>query len=341
MANERFRKALAREPQAIPPVWFMRQAGRYHSHYQGLRSKHSFEEMCKDPKLAAEVARGPIADFDFDVAILFSDILFPLEAMGMGLKYDPAPTLGWHLDETTLGRLKRADEAIGELAFQKQALIETRRVLPETKSVIGFIGGPWTLFTYAVEGSHKGGLEKAKKLSRLYEPFCDVLLPLLERNIALQFEGGAEVVMIFDTAAGELSPSFYQELVVPSLERLSRAFPRRLGYYAKTVQAAHLDHPLFHSRESWAGLGFDHRWQITDALRSYRHGFVQGNFDQSLLFLAPSEFKIQAEKYLERVKRLTLEERAGWVSGLGHGVLPGTPEENVRSFVRMIREVLK
>ncbi|MES2965392.1 MAG: uroporphyrinogen decarboxylase family protein [Bdellovibrionota bacterium] len=340
MANERFKKALAREPQKVPPIWFMRQAGRYHSHYQALRSKHTFAQMCKDPKLAAEVARGPIADFDFDVAILFSDILFPLEAMGMGLTYDPAPALGWHLDESTLSKLKRADEAIGELAFQKEALLETRRVLPEDKSIIGFIGGPWTLFTYAVEGSHKGGLEKAKKLSRLYRPFCDVVLPLLERNIELQFEGGAEVVMIFDTAAGELSPAFYQELVVPTLERLARAYPRKLGYYAKGVQRAHLAHPLFESKNSWAGLGFDHRWQITDALREYRHGFVQGNFDQSLLFMESREFKLQVEKYLERAKGLSIEERAGWVSGLGHGVLPGTPEQNVRDLVRMIREGL-
>lgn len=340
MANDRFIKALAREPQAVPPIWFMRQAGRYHSHYQALRAKHTFAEMCKDAKLAAEVARGPIADFDFDVAILFSDILFPLEAMGMGLKYDPAPELGWHLDETTIKKLKPANEAIEGLAFQKQAMIETRRVLPADKSLIGFIGGPWTLFTYAVEGSHKGGLEKAKRLSRLYAPFCEIVLPLLESNIALQFEGGAEVVMLFDTAAGELSPSFYQELVIPSLERLSRAFPRKLGYYAKGIQQAHLDHSLFKARDSWAGLGFDHRWQITDALRGHRHGFVQGNFDQSLLFMESSEFKLQVEKYLARAKRLSLEERAGWVSGLGHGVLPGTPEQNVRDLVRMIREGL-
>ena len=97
MTNQRFRKALQGEPQKIPPIWFMRQAGRYHRHYQSLRKVHSFKELCKNPKLAAQVALGPIEDFDFDVAILFSDILFPLEALGMGLEYNPGPRLSFRL----------------------------------------------------------------------------------------------------------------------------------------------------------------------------------------------------------------------------------------------------
>src|SRR5471030_2818467 len=97
--NEKFQNALHRVPQAVPPVWFMRQAGRYHSHYQALRKQHSFMELCKNPDLAAEVALGPILDFDYDVAILFSDLLFPLEALGMGLEYgDGGPKIGRHLN---------------------------------------------------------------------------------------------------------------------------------------------------------------------------------------------------------------------------------------------------
>lgn len=340
MANVKFQNALKREPQAVPPVWFMRQAGRYHQHYQELRAKYSFMELCKKPEIAAEVAMGPIRDFDFDVAILFSDLLFPLEAMGMGLKYDPSPELGWHLREETLKKLRPANEALPELEFQKKAMLETRKVLPLEKSLIGFVGGPWTLFTYAVEGAHKGNLEETKKNIRLFQPFCDVLVPLLKENIILQFEGGAEVVMLFDTAAGELSPRVYQDLVVPVLEDLAKTFPGRLGYYAKGVTAAHLAHPLFSTGSPLAGLGFDHRWSIPEALKNYKLGFVQGNFDQALLFLSHEEFKIQALKYLEEVRKLSVEERAGWVSGLGHGVLPKTPEENVRALVQMVREVM-
>jgi len=341
--NEKFQNALRRVPQAVPPVWFMRQAGRYHKHYQALRAKHSFIEMCKDPKLAAEVALGPVLDFDYDVSILFSDLLFPLEAMGMGLKYDPAPELDWQLNHETLPKLRPVHEALPELEFQKLAMQETRKVLPKNKSLIGFVGGPWTLFTYAVEGSHKGGLEGAKKNLNLFEPFCDVLVPLLIENIRLQFEGGAEVVMLFDTAAGELSPRVYREVVVPALEALANAYPNRLGYYAKGIQGAHLQDDLFKgsAASSFAGLGFDHRWEMSEVLVEIdSKGFKQGNFDQSLLFMSENELKAQALKYLEPIRKLKLEQRAGWVSGLGHGVLPGTPENNVRTLINLIREVM-
>src|SRR5213080_1838338 len=99
IGSARFQNALARRVQATPPIWLMRQAGRYHRHYQALRAKHSFMELCKRPELAAEVALGPVVDFDFDAAILFSDLLFPLEALGMGLEYtDRGPQLEWRLD---------------------------------------------------------------------------------------------------------------------------------------------------------------------------------------------------------------------------------------------------
>lgn len=339
MSNQRFQNSLKRIPQNTPPVWFMRQAGRYHQHYQALRSKNGFMELCKVPELAAEVAMGPIQDFDFDVAILFSDLLFPLEAMGMGLHYDPAPRLEWQLDEGNITKLRPVNESLEGVKFQKDAMILTRKRLPADKSLIGFVGGPWTLFTYAVEGAHKGGLEKSKKLQSLFPKFCEVLLPLLKRNIELQLEGGAEVVMIFDTAAGELSPAFYLDVVVPQIEKIASQFPGKLGYYAKQIQAPHLNHRLFKPGSPFCGLGFDHRWNLADVLPQYNLGFVQGNFDQSLLFLEQKEFKAWALKYLEEIKKLSPEKRAGWVSGLGHGVLPATPEENVRSFVQLVREV--
>ncbi|MDC0357601.1 uroporphyrinogen decarboxylase [Oligoflexia bacterium] len=339
MTNTRFQNALKREPQAVPPIWFMRQAGRYHAHYQNLRAKHSFMELCKDPSLAAQVTLGPIADFDFDVAILFSDLLFPLDAMGMGLSYESGPpTLSWHLNDATFGTLQDLAGLGDKLDFQQQALLEIRRVLPDDKSLIGFIGGPWTLFAYAVEGGHKGGLKEAKRHLHLFSQFCEVIIPILRRNIELQLEGGAEVVMIFDTAAGELAPTLYHQAVLPALAELVSDFDQKVGYYAKGIVEAHLSHNVFEAT-TLAGLGVDHRWDLPQLFKNRSSGFVQGNFDQDLLFLEPQAFEKQLLAYLSTLIKLTPEERAGFVCGLGHGVLPQTPQENVRTFVQKTREL--
>lgn len=338
--NKRFQNALRGVDQACPPIWFMRQAGRYHKHYQALRAKHDFITLCKDPELASEVALGPILDFDFDISILFSDLLFPLEVFGMGLTYEPGPKLSTSLDEEGLKKFKDPEEAIEGLRFQQEAARLTRMKLPKDKSLIGFVGGPWTLFTYAVEGAHKGGLEKSKMQLGLYRKFCERMIPLLKMNVDLQLKGGAEVVMVLDTSAGELDPELFTEIVTPALRELTRAFPGKVGYYARGIQPAHLRAPIFQADEL-AGFGYDHRWDLRQVMRAPRlnHGFIQGNFDQSLLFLAPDQFEERAMRYLTNIKGLTENERRGWVAGLGHGVLPGTPEANVRRFVKMVREV--
>ena len=340
MASERFQNALARVTQPVPPIWFMRQAGRYHRHYQALREKHSFVELCKEPELAAEVAFGPVDDFDFDVAILFSDLLFPLEALGLSLEYgDSGPQLDPRLDWDQLKKLGSLEHAVERLKFQGEAMRRTRERIPSNKSVIGFVGGPWTLFVYAVEGSHKGNLVDVKTSPSLYRAFADRLVPLLIENIRLQIEGGAEIVMIFDTAAGEVSPGWFQRMVADDLFRLFEAFPARVGYYARGIQPAHLRDPRF-QYDGLAGIGVDWRWDIREALGSIRNsGFVQGNFDQSLLFLSSDDFERELRSYLKPLVDVSPETRRGWVCGLGPGVLPQTPEENVRTFVRTVREV--
>lgn len=341
LGNQKFQNALQRVPQAVPPIWMMRQAGRYHHHYQALRKRYSFDDLCRKPELAAETTLGPIEDFDFDVAILFSDLLFPLDALGMGLRYDgDGPKLAWHLDERSAGQMRKPKEVAQELDFQGEAAQATRARLPRDKSLIGFVGGPWTLFVYAVEGSHKGTLHKSRQLLPLFARFCEYLEPLLEHTIARQLEGGAEIVMLFDTAAGEISPQTFGAHVVPSLERLARSFPGKLGYYSKATQAAHLRAPLFRS-ELFAGIGVDHRWDIRDAFSVMGRGFVQGNFDQGFLSLSPQEFAKELANYLEPIIALSPEARAGWVAGLGHGCTPDSNPENVRHFVKILREVLR
>jgi uroporphyrinogen decarboxylase len=328
MSNERFENARLDKPQAIPPIWLMRQAGRYHRHYQKLRQKHSFMDLCKQPELAAQTALGPIEDFDFDVAILFSDLLFPLAALGMGLHYDPAPRLEWQLTDKTIGRYQPQAEALEALQFQGDAMRATRCLLPKDKSLIGFVGGPWTLFTYAVAS-------RAVTHGALLKQFLQHMVPLLKANIGLQLAGGAEVVMVLDTAAGELAAEQFQHALAPALDELAAAYPQRLAYYSKGTVASHYDA----LKGPWGGFGFDHRWSLSERLANKRPGLLQGNFDQNLLFA--DDFNRVLQEWLLPLRALSPQQRRGWVCGLGHGILQHTPERHVRQFVDTIREVFQ
>jgi uroporphyrinogen decarboxylase len=331
-------------------VWFLHQAGRYHSHYQRLRARHSFEALCHDPELSAEVALGPIRDFDFDVAMLFSDLLFPLEALGFTLAYGlQGPNLTPRLDPAMLGRLRTTPEAADRLEFQRQALECTKRRLATDKALVGFIGGPWTLFGYAVEGVHQANHAGAKAAVDLFHPFCTQLVALLKENVRLQLDGGAEIVMMLDTAAGSLSPAWFQRTALPAALAVASAFPGKIGYYGKGLQPAHFrsiglqgttgdEPPLM--RDTLAGIGVDGRWDLVEAFTFFSTtGFVQGNFDEALLSLPVERFRRELDHYLEPLVRLTPEDRRGWVCGTGHGIPPSASEENVHAFVQTVRKV--
>lgn len=337
--NERFANALNLVPQKIPPIWFMRQAGRYHSHYRKLKETYSFMDLCKQPELAAEVALGPVQEFGFDVSILFSDLLFPLEALGMGLTYDPGPKLSFSLtSEKDLLKLKTPEEAIEGLKFQKEAVIRTREVLPKDVSLIGFVGGPFTLMTYASIGKHDGNLSFIKTNQNFVDQFYSILVPLLKQNIELQLQGGAEVVMIFDTAAGMLDPYNFQRYVARPISELAKLYPKQIGYYAKNSTEEHVRQ--IQEIPGLAGFGVDHRFSIKQTLKDFGgYGFIQGNFDQELLFADPSVLKQKIKEYLLPIKDLSPDERKGWVAGLGHGVLQFTPETSVHMLIEETRKV--
>ena len=335
-----FQRALAGEPQATPPIWLMRQAGRYHRPYQELRQRHRFEDLCRVPELAAEVAMGPIRDFDFDAAILFSDLLFPLEALGMALSYDAGPPqLDGPLDQQRITRFTTEAEAAERMQFQADAMAQTRALLSPEKGLIGFVGGPWTLFVYAMEGSHAGPMRVAKSSWSLYRAFALRITPLLRSVIARQLDAGADVVMILDTAAGELPPSYFQREVVPDLTHLAHASPGRVGYYTKAAHPAHYAAAM--AAAPWAGIGVDSRWDLTTLLTEpTRRGFVQGNFDPAWLFLPEPDLQAALTAFLDPIAALSESDRRGWICGLGHGVLPGTPEAAVRTFVDTVRRRL-
>ena len=332
----RFLHAVRGDAIAVPPIWMMRQAGRYHRAYQALRAKHSFETLCRDADLSAEVAMGPIEDFDFDAAILFSDLLFPLEALGFGLSYaNGPPALDGSLDDERIRRFRSPDDALARLAFQRDAIRATRGRLATEKALIGFVGGPWTLFVYAVEGTHGGPLARAKASPGLYRAFADRMVPLLVENIRLQFQGGADIVMVFDTAAGELGTAAFASETASDLDALAAAFPGRLGYYAKGADEGH----FAALAGVWAGIGVDMRWPLAKTLAEPRpRRFLQGNFDPEALRAATPDFSAALERFLADLRPLSPETRRGWVCGLGHGVLPGTPEAHVRRFVSAVRE---
>ncbi len=340
MANQRFQNSLQKVPQNVPPIWFMRQAGRYHKHYQAIRARHDFDQLCRQPQLACDVTMGPIEDFDFDVAILFSDLLYPLDAIGLELSYgDKGPQLAKRLTTDFVKTLPKPEIAVQELLFQKEAMQLIRKTLPAEKSLIGFVGGPWTLFVYGVENGHSGNLVECKSSFDMYRKFAETMVPLLKLNIDLQLKGGAEVVMIFDTAAGELSPVHYQTYVEPHLLELNRNFAGKLGYYSKGTQGSFFSDKM--KKAPWAGMGFDHRWNLPAVFREDYPGFIQGNFDQALLSAPPELFAEDLEKYLSFFLKLSPAERKGWVCALGHGCLPSSREENVRHFVKRVREVFK
>lgn len=339
MSDGRFVRALRGELTAVPPIWMMRQAGRYQQRYQAMRARHSFDTLCRRPELSAEVAMGSIEDFDFDAAILFSDLLFPLEALGFGLSYDEGPPkLDGPLTHERIDAFRPWRDAAPLLRFQGDAVAATRERLGRDKGLIGFVGGPWTLFVYGVEGSHAGALATAKSSPDLYARFAAVCVPLLVETIRMQFDAGADVVMIFDTAAGELASETFAACIAPDLAALAASCPGRIGYYAKASHPDQFKAPVF-ATAPWAGIGVDARWSLPDLLASRRQsGFVQGNFDPALLLLPEAQCRAALRTYLAPLRDLTPDQRRGWICGLGHGVLPRTPETHVRLFVDAVRE---
>jgi uroporphyrinogen decarboxylase len=337
--------ALARRNTGRPPVWFMRQAGRYHSHYQGLKRYADFITLCKDPRWATETAMGPVHDFNFDAAILFSDLLFPLEAMGMGLRYDPGPKLDFHLQTAAdLARLTGGADKAAFMQFQAEAMAMTRKRLRPDKGLIGFVGGPFTLYVYAAAGSHERAHDALPGItSGLYDGFNAKLLDLLAHNMALQSRAGAEVIAVMDTAAGEIDAATYGRHVVPVLKDLLERF-RQLDpqtpvlYYSRGTGPAHWD---LLAGLPIAGLGIDWRHDIVDVLQQYGDRYaIQGNVDPDWLLQLPAdELERRLRAIFARVKALPPEKLRGWICGLGHGVLQKTPESNVHLFLRIQREM--
>jgi len=329
MANNKFYNALNQISQSTPPIWFMRQAGRYHSHYQQLKLKYTFKELCKNAELAAEVACGPVEEFDFDVAILFSDILFVLEGLGLELEFNPGPIFKEELNLKNYKKFNDIDRAIDHMTFQSDAIKFTRQKLAKNKSLIGFVGGLWTILRFAT-----GQNKEKKNFQNFYIDFMETtLLEVIKKNIKLQLDAGAEVVMMFDSGISSLDNDFFRGKYKFLLKNISNSFPNKVGYYARGKNYTEIS---YLSDLPFAGLGVDSDVELKHIFLNSKFGFVQGNFNENYLLLDSKELENKLHIFSENMKNIG--NLNGWVCGLGHGINKATPEKNVHLFIETIRK---
>ncbi len=338
MTNDRFLKACRREPVDRTPVWFMRQAGRYMAEYQRIRAKHGILDVCKTPDLAAEVTLQPIERFDLDAAIIFADILLPLEPMGLQLTFreEEGPVIlnpVRHQDDVT--RLRQVER--DAFRFSSDAVSLTKKALDGRVPLIGFAGAPFTLASYAIEGGSSRNYLNTKQMmfSRpdqwhaLLRKLSDVVMTYLENQI----RAGVEVVQIFDSWVGCLSPADYGEYVLPHVQSvIDRLKPEGIPIiYFGTGTSTLL--PLMRSAGSDV-LGLDWHVELDEAWA--RVGFdvaVQGNLDPVILFAPLPEIERRIKDILDRAGN-----RAGHIFNLGHGILPKTPVDHVEAAIGFVHK---
>ncbi|MBV8812808.1 MAG: uroporphyrinogen decarboxylase [Acidobacteriaceae bacterium] len=334
----RFLEACRRRSTDVRPVWFMRQAGRYLKPYRDIRSKHSILEICKKAELAAAVTLQPVEILDVDAAIIFADLLLPVEPMGLDLEFIAGEGPSIHnpitapedIDDLSTSRTD-------DLGYVGESIRLVGRALSGRVPVIGFVGAPFTLASYMVEGGPSKTFLKTKKLmfgdETMWRRLMGKLVDVLGDFAGLQVGAGARAVQVFDSWVGALSPEDYVRYVQP----YSRALIERIR--AAGVPVIHFATGaagLFRELHAAGGdvLGVDWRINIDQAWMDigYRSA-IQGNLDPVALFAPLPELRTKVTDLLRRTGT-----RPGHIVNLGHGILPETPVENVKSVVQIVRE---
>ena len=337
--NERFLKACRREPVDCTPVWFMRQAGRYMAEYRALRAKHSILELCKTPELAAQVTLQPIDRFPLDAAIIFADILLPLEPMGLSLEFAQGEGPVIHnpvRDQADVERLNVIDG--GELDYVAEAIRQARRALNGRVPLIGFAGAPFTLASYAIEGGSSRNYLLTKQLMycepkawhQLMDKFARVITGYLRRQI----KAGAQAIQLFDSWVGCLSVGDYVEYVLPHVQLIFEGLKREgvpMIHFGTGTSAM-----LRQMREAGGDvIGVDWRIHLDEAWATVGHDVaVQGNLDPLTLFAPLHEIERRVADILRRAGG-----RPGHIFNLGHGILPTTPIEHVAATIDMVHKL--
>jgi uroporphyrinogen decarboxylase len=337
--NDRFLKACRREAVDCTPIWLMRQAGRYMESYRRLREQYSTMQLIKTPELAVEITLQPVNAFDLDAAIIYSDILPPLEAMGLALEFatGEGPIIHKPVHNESDVAALRVPEPRENLGFTLEAIRLVRAELGDRLPLIGFAGAPFTLATYAIEGGASRNLSLTKHLMytqpQIWHALMDKLTRLVGSYLQAQVEAGARALQMFDSWAGALSPSDYRTYVL--------CYSRRVLQIAQATGA-----PVIHFSTGTGGMleaiaeaggdviGVDWRVELSDAWQ--RVGYtraIQGNLDPLVLLAPLPEIERQATHILAQA-----DSRLGHIFNLGHGVLPQTPVEHVAALVDMVHE---
>jgi uroporphyrinogen decarboxylase len=340
LPNSRFLRACRREPVDATPIWLMRQAGRYMAEYRALREKHPFLEMVKTPELACKVTLQPIDAFDLDAAIIFADILPPLEGMGLQLEFaaDEGPVLRNPIRSAADVEALRVLPPEETLAFTLEAIRLARRELePRSIPLIGFSGAPFTLAAYAIEGGGSRHYARVKGLMMgqpdVWRCLMDKLTDVVGGYLLAQAQAGAQAIQLFDSWVGQLSPVDYRELVLP--------YSRRA---IEIAQGAGV--PVIHFGTDTGGMlelireaggdviGVDWRIDLSAAWQRLGPGVaVQGNLDPVALLAPWTALEKRAHDVLDQAAG-----RPGHIFNLGHGILPDTPVDNVSRLVDTVHE---
>ncbi len=345
LANDRFLRALLRQPVDRTPVWMMRQAGRYLPEYRETRAQAgSFLDLCKNTELACEVTLQPLRRYPMDAAILFSDILTIPDALGLGLYFEEGEgprfqkTVRSDADLAALNSITAEDD----LGYVMNAVAAIRRELGGSVPLIGFSGSPWTLATYMVEGGSSKDFARVKAMAydkpQLMHDLLGLLADAVADYLSAQVRAGAQALQIFDTWGGALSAAGYREFSLDYMRRVVERLPREADDREVPVILFTKGGGQWLEAMADSGahaLGIDWTCEIGGARRRVGDRVaLQGNMDPSMLYASPARIREEVAAILEGYGA-----GAGHVFNLGHGITPGVDPDHVTAFVDAVQEL--
>jgi uroporphyrinogen decarboxylase len=333
--NDRLLRACRREPVDRTPVWMMRQAGRYLKDYRDIRQKVSFLDLCKNVDLAAEVSLQPLRILGVDAVIFFSDILIPVEAMGVGVELtDKGPEIGSPIRSLADVQKLRIPDPADKVPFVGNILRKLRKDLNGEVPLIGFTGAPWTLASYMIEGGGSKSFAEIKKMA-FSDPvtlhaLLDKLATTIISYVKFQIEAGAQVIQMFDTWAGELTRKDYETFALPVTKRIFE----EIGTSVPRILYINGCSTILESMATSGADVISVDWRIPIGEAKARVGdrvALQGNLDPTVLLGTPSNLTSTAEGILKQAGP------TGHIFNLGHGILPPTPVDNARALIDFVK----